>query len=125
MIRIATWNVNSVKARFPNIERWLKEFAPDIVLLQELKCTDEAFPKLEIEALGYNVETVGQKTYNGVAILSKFPIDVELRALPGDDSDIQARYLEAFTGSVRVSSIYLPNGNPYPSEKFNYKLRDF
>jgi exodeoxyribonuclease-3 len=123
MTRIATWNVNSVKARLINLQRWLKEAAPDIVLLQELKCIDEAFPRMEIEALGYNVETVGQKTYNGVAILSKFPIDVELRALPGDASDEQARYLEAFTGSVRVASIYLPNGNPFPGEKFDYKLR--
>jgi len=123
MIRIATWNVNSVKARLINLQRWLKESEPDIVLLQELKCIDEAFPRSEIEALGYNVETVGQKTYNGVAILSKFPIDVELRALPGDDNDMQARYLEAFTGSVRVASIYLPNGNPCPGEKFEYKLR--
>ena len=122
MIRIATWNVNSVKARLINLQRWLMDCSPDIVLLQELKCVAEAFPRLEIEALGYNVETVGQKTYNGVAILSKFPIDVELRALPGDDSDMQARYLEAFTGSVRVASIYLPNGNPYPGEKFDYKL---
>jgi len=123
MTRIATWNVNSVKARLINLQRWLKEDAPDIVLLQELKCIDEAFPRMEIESLGYNVETVGQKTYNGVAILSKFPIDVELRALPGDENDEQARYLEAFTGSVRVASIYLPNGNPYPGEKFDYKLR--
>ena len=122
MIRIATWNVNSIKSRLANIERWLKEADPDIVLLQELKCIDEAFPKEEVETLGYNVETVGQKTYNGVAILSKFPIDVELRNLPGDSNDTQARYLEAFTGSVRVASIYLPNGNPYPSEKFDYKL---
>ena len=122
MVRIASWNVNSINARLANVERWLKETDPHIVLLQELKCIEEAFPKDDIESLGYNVEVVGQKTYNGVAILSKFPIDVELRALPGDSNDTQARYLEAFTGSVRVASIYLPNGNPYPSQKFDYKL---
>ncbi len=123
MVRVASWNVNSVKARLEHLRRWLKESGPDIVLLQELKCVDEAFPRLEIEELGYNVETVGQKTYNGVAILSKFPIEVDLRALPGDEADEQARYIEAFTGSLRVASIYLPNGNPVPGEKFDYKLR--
>ncbi len=122
MTRIASWNVNSVKARLEHLQRWLKEASPDVALLQELKCVDEAFPSLEIEALGYNVATAGQKTYNGVAILSKSPIDVELRALPGDETDEQARYIEAFTGNVRVASIYLPNGNPIPGEKFDYKL---
>ncbi|MBC8269798.1 MAG: exodeoxyribonuclease III [Rhodospirillaceae bacterium] len=122
MTLIASWNVNSVKARLDHLQRWLKEAAPDIVLLQELKCIDEAFPRMEIEALGYNVVVVGQKTYNGVAILSKFPIDVELTALPGDEADEQARYLEVFTGSLRVGCIYLPNGNPVPGEKFDYKL---
>ncbi len=123
MTRIASWNVNSVKARLAHVRRWLTEAAPDIALLQELKCIDEAFPRLEIESLGYNVATVGQKAYNGVAILSKFPIDVELTALPGDESDEQARYIEAFTGPVRVACLYLPNGNPVPGEKFDYKLR--
>ena len=122
MIRIASWNVNSVKARLDHLSKWLTEFNPDVVLLQELKCIEENFPRMEIEDLGYNVAVVGQKSYNGVAILSKSPIDVELTALPGDPSDEQARYLEAFTGGIRVASIYLPNGNPIPGEKFDYKL---
>jgi len=122
MTRIASWNVNSVKARLEHLSKWLKEFGPDIVLLQELKCIEENFPRTEIEDLGYNVAVVGQKSYNGVAILSKAPIDVELTALPGDPADEQARYLEAFTGNIRVASIYLPNGNPVPGEKFDYKL---
>jgi len=122
MIRIASWNVNSVKARLGHLRRWLKESSPDIVLLQELKCVEENFPGLEIGELGYNVAVAGQKTYNGVAILSKFPIDLELTALPGDEADEQARYIEAFTGGVRVASIYLPNGNPVPGDRFDYKL---
>ncbi len=121
-MKIATWNVNSIKARLPVVTRWLKEAAPDVALLQELKCIEENFPRLEIEDLGYNVVVSGQKTYNGVAILSKQPIDLELTALPGDKSDEQARYIEGFTGGVRVASIYLPNGNPVDTEKFTYKL---
>ena len=122
MVKIATWNVNSVKARLPVLVRWLKEFSPDIVLLQELKCTTEAFPTLEIEDEGYNIAATGQKTYNGVAILSKSPIDIEITQLPGNDNDIQARYIEGFTQGVTVASIYLPNGNPVDTEKYPYKL---
>ncbi len=122
LLRIATWNVNSIKVRLPNLLKWLKEAKPDVALLQEIKCIEENFPCEEIEDAGYNVAVAGQKTYNGVAILSKSPIDLELTALPGDDSDEQARYIEAFTGSVRVASIYLPNGNPTDSEKYPYKL---
>lgn len=122
MVKIATWNVNSVKARLPLLLRWLDEFSPDVVLLQELKCVEEAFPKMEVEDKGYNVAVKGQKTYNGVAILSKSPIDVELTELPGDAGDEQARYIEAFTGDIRVASIYLPNGNPVETEKYPYKL---
>ncbi len=122
MTVIASWNVNSVNARLEHLLRWLKDSAPDIVLLQELKCAEERFPRLEIEDAGYNVAVAGQKAYNGVAILSKTPIEVERTTLPGDDSDLQARYIEAFTGSVRVASIYLPNGNPVPGDKFSYKL---
>lgn len=123
MIKIATWNVNSVKARLPNVVAWLKDFAPDVVLLQEIKTVDEAFPRMEIEDLGYNIETHGQKTYNGVAILSKSPIEDVARGLPGDDEDLQARYMEGTVyGWLRVASIYLPNGNPIDTEKFPYKL---
>ena len=133
MVKIATWNVNSIRARLPRVLEWLSEFQPDVALLQELKCVDEAFPALEIGELGYNVATAGQKTYNGVAILSKTPIEVELTALPGDEKDDHARYIEALvTGKggsvVRIASIYLPNGNPTrdddgkDSEKFRYKL---
>ncbi len=122
-IKIATFNVNSIKARLPNFMEWLKAFTPDVVLLQELKCVDEGFPRLEIEDAGYNVVTHGQKTYNGVAILSKSSIEDVVRGLPGDETDVQARYIEATVyGSVRVASIYLPNGNPITTEKFPYKL---
>ncbi|MEQ8505993.1 MAG: exodeoxyribonuclease III [Rhodospirillales bacterium] len=131
-MKIATWNVNSVKARLPRVQEWLADFQPDVALLQELKCVEEAFPRMEIEDLGYNVAVSGQKTYNGVAILSKHPMDVELTALPGDDGDEQARYIEAVINGgerpVRVASIYLPNGNPTRNDdgsdhdKFTYKL---
>ncbi len=126
MIKIATWNVNSVKARLGHLVAWLKDSRPDIVLLQELKCAGEQFPELEIGDLGYNIGVVGQKTYNGVAILAKFPIEIELRALPGGEGDDQARYIEAIVATgdrpVRVASIYLPNGNPIDTDKFRYKL---
>jgi len=121
-IKIATWNVNSIKARLPNVLKWLRDAAPDIVLLQETKTTDDAFPGLEIGDLGYNFAAAGQKSYNGVAVLSKRPIDVLETTLPGNGADIQARYIEAFTGNIRVASIYLPNGNPVDTEKFVYKL---
>ncbi|MHC8509286.1 MAG: exodeoxyribonuclease III [Rhodospirillales bacterium] len=124
-IRIATWNVNSVKARLPRVTEYLSEAAPDVVLLQELKCVDDAFPRMEIEDLGYNIAVHGQKTYNGVAILSKHPLDVDQIGLPGDEGDEQARYIEGFTAGVRVCALYLPNGNPTEggeSQKFLYKL---
>ena len=122
MLKIASWNLNSVKARLPNLLRWLKEAAPDVVLLQEIKVQTHDFPSLEIEGLGYNTAVVGQKTYNGVAILAKRPIEVEHKALPGESGDSQARYLEAVVGTLRVATIYLPNGNPVASDKFAYKL---
>lgn len=119
--------MNSIKARLPVALAWLRDAAPDVVLFQEIKCVDEQFPGLEIEELGYNVAVAGQKTYNGVAVLSKRPIEVELTTLPGDAGDTQARYLEALTGGVRVASVYLPNGNPAyqdgkDSAKYTYKL---
>jgi exodeoxyribonuclease-3 len=120
---IATWNVNSIRARLPRVTEWLAEASPDICLLQELKVVDDNFPSTEIEDLGYNCAVHGQKTYNGVAILSKHPIEDVTRGLPGDDGDDHARYIEAFTGGWRVASIYLPNGNPAPGDKFDYKLR--
>jgi exodeoxyribonuclease-3 len=125
-MKIASFNVNSVKARISNLIAWLKEAEPDVVCLQELKCLDDGFPRGEIEDLGYNVATHGQKTYNGVAILSKFPLEDVTRGLPGNDGDEQSRYIEAIVSKdgqvARVASIYLPNGNPVDTEKFEYKL---
>lgn len=121
-MKAATFNVNSIKARLPNVLDWLAAFQPDVVLLQEIKTVDDGFPRLEIEDLGYNCAVHGQKTYNGVAILSKRPIEDVEAGLPGDDADEQARYLEATIDGVRFASIYLPNGNPVDTEKFTYKL---
>jgi exodeoxyribonuclease-3 len=126
-MRIATWNVNSIKQRTENLLAWLAERQPDVVCLQETKCVDEAFPREGIEALGYNIAVHGQKAFNGVAILSKTPFDDVTPRLPGDNEDSHARFLEAVistkTGVVRVASIYLPNGNPPATEKYSYKLR--
>jgi exodeoxyribonuclease-3 len=119
---VATWNVNSVKARLPNVLAWLGEAAPDVVVLQEIKCETAAFPRLEFEALGYRLLIHGQKTYNGVALLSKDPIEEHHVALPGNAEDVQARYVEATTFGIRVCGLYLPNGNPPDTEKFAYKL---
>ncbi|WP_069185667.1 exodeoxyribonuclease III [Candidatus Terasakiella magnetica] len=121
-MKIATWNVNGINARTEHLLRWLKEFNPDVALLQELKTPGDAVPTLELKELGYHVEFVGQKSFNGVAILSKNEIDVVLDKLPGDEEDVQSRYIEANTGGVRVASIYFPNGNPVDTEKFTYKL---
>ena len=122
MVKIATWNVNSIKARLPNVLDWLGAAQPDIVLLQETKCLAENFPRAEIEAAGYHCAVVGQKSYNGVAILSKSEAEVLEERLPGDEDDEQARYLEARIDGLRVATIYLPNGNPVGSEKYPYKL---
>ena len=124
-MRIASWNVNSVNARLETVTAWFKQAAPDVACLQEIKCVDEAFPREAFESLGYNVEVHGQKSYNGVALLSKTPLEDVRRGLPGDDGDDHARYLEAVVSGpvpVRVASIYLPNGNPIGTEKFAYKL---
>ena len=122
---IATWNINGIRARLPVVLAWVKDARPDVLLLQELKCADEAFPALEFADLGYNVATHGQKGFNGVAILSKAPPEDIVRGLPERDDD-QARYIEAVIPAggkvVRVASIYAPNGNPVDSEKFPYKL---
>lgn len=130
-MKIATWNVNSVKARLPTVLEVLREISVDVIVLQEIKCETDAFPRLEIEDLGYNCEVFGQKSYNGVAILSKFPIEDFQYNLPTFQSDEQARYIEALVQCdkpIRVGGLYLPNGNPvdqdFPnsSEKFKYKM---
>jgi len=121
-MKIATWNVNSVKARLPNVLEWLGEAQPDVVLLQEIKCETANFPRPEIEALGYQTHALGQKSYNGVAILSLHDITDVMEHLPEAGSDTQARYLEATIKGVRIASLYLPNGNPLGSEKYDYKL---
>lgn len=125
-MKIATWNINGVKARLDGVLTWLEQAKPDVACLQEIKSQDEGFPSERFEELGYNVAVHGQKGFNGVAILSKLPFDETLTGLPGDTSDEQARYLEAVfsveSGVVRVASIYLPNGNPIDSDKFPYKL---
>jgi exodeoxyribonuclease-3 len=126
-MRIATWNVNSVRQRLDHLLTWLRDCTPDIVCLQETKCLDEAFPREAIEALGYNVVTHGQKGFNGVALLSKHPFDEAQPRLLGDDEDVQARFLEGVVslkrGVVRVACLYLPNGNPVASDKYPYKLK--
>lgn len=125
-MRIATWNVNSIRQRMDNLRAWLTERQPDVVCLQETKITDDSFPKGDIEDLGYNLAVHGQKTFNGVAILSKYPFEAVTNGLPGDPSDDHARFIEALVshpgGALRVASIYLPNGNPVASEKYPYKM---
>jgi exodeoxyribonuclease III len=125
-MKIATWNINGVRARIESAVAWLKDADPDILCLQEIKSEDAAFPGAAFEDLGYNVATFGQKGFNGVAILSKLPFDEVSRGLPGDGSDEQARFIEAVIsvsgGAVRVASLYLPNGNPVGTDRFAYKL---
>jgi exodeoxyribonuclease-3 len=125
-MRIATWNINGVKARLDNLLHWLRDDGPDVVCLQEIKCVDEAFPSLEIGDLGYNVEVHGQKGFNGVALLAKSRIEDVQRGLPGNDGDAQARFVAGLVvdgeSAVRVASCYMPNGNPTDSDKFTYKL---
>ena len=125
-MKIATFNINGIKARIDALPDWLDTAQPDVALLQEIKSVDESFPREIFEERGYNVETHGQKSFNGVAILSKRPLEDVTRGLPGDDDDDQARYIEATvmgeTEAVRLCGLYLPNGNPAPGPKFDYKL---
>lgn len=124
-MKIASFNINGIKARLEALSAWLADAAPDVVVLQEIKSVDEGFPRTHFEAMGYQVETHGQKAFNGVAILSKLPLTDVRRGLPGDDSDEQARWIEAVIDGprpLRVCGLYLPNGNPAPGPKYDYKL---
>ena len=124
-MKIATFNINGIKARIETLPRWLDEAQPDVALLQEIKSVDEAFPREIFEERGYQVETHGMKSFNGVAILSKLPLEDVTRGLPGDETDEQARNIEATVKGdtpVRVCGLYLPNGNPAPGPKYDYKL---
>ncbi len=122
-MKIVTWNVNSVRARLPHVEDFLRDHQPDVLLLQELKCEKHAFP-LSLEEFGYNCAVFGQKTYNGVAILSKYPIeDVQMGITSFEDGS--SRYIEAFTNGVRVASVYVPNGQEIDSAAYMYKLNFF
>ena len=122
-LRIASYNINGIITRLHVLTRWLEEFAPDIACLQELKCTDEAFPQAAIEALGYSAIWHGQRSWNGVAILSRVGDPVETcRALPDDPKPEQSRYIEAAVCGILIGNLYAPNGNPWPGPKFDYKL---
>jgi exodeoxyribonuclease-3 len=125
-MKIATFNINGIKARTQALLDWLAEAQPDVACLQEIKSVDEGFPREPFEALGYHVETHGMKAFNGVAILSKLPLEDVTRRLPGDDADEQARWIEATVigpkHPVRICGLYLPNGNPAPGPKYDYKL---
>ncbi len=125
-MKIASFNINGIKARIGALSDWLDEAQPDVTLLQEIKSVDEAFPREHFEDKGYTVETHGQKGFNGVAILSKLPLEDVSRGLPGNDDDDQARWIEATVmgdkTAVRVCGLYLPNGNPAPGPKYDYKL---
>ena len=124
-MKIATFNINGIKARIDALPAWLTTAQPDVACLQEIKSVDEGFPREVFEAMGYHVETHGQKGFNGVAILSKLPLQDVVRGLPGDADDLQARWIEATVQgqrTVRVCGLYLPNGNPAPGPKYDYKL---
>jgi exodeoxyribonuclease-3 len=125
-MKIATFNVNGITARLPRLLEWLEEAQPDVVCLQELKTSDDTFPALALRAAGYSVAWHGQKGFNGVAVLARGDDLVEVRrGLPGDPDDTHSRYLEAKTHGLVVASLYLPNGNPQPGPKFDYKLAWF
>ncbi len=125
-MKLATFNINGIKARIEALPAWLAEAKPDVVCLQEIKSVDEGFPRDLFEDMGYRVETHGQKSFNGVAILSRLPLEDVTRGLPGDDTDEQARWIEATViapkAAIRVCGLYLPNGNPAPGPKYDYKL---
>ncbi|THD84254.1 exodeoxyribonuclease III [Aliigemmobacter aestuarii] len=125
-MKLATFNINGIKARAEALPRWLNAARPDVVCLQEIKSVDDAFPREVFEGMGYRVETHGQKSFNGVAILSRLPLEDVTRGLPGDPEDEQARWIEATVigdkGAIRVCGLYLPNGNPAPGPKYDYKL---
>ncbi len=122
-MRIATWNVNSVRARLPNVTAWLAASRPDVLLMQEIKCETESFPVMEFQMAGYGVRALGQKSYNGVAIASLHPIEDVQEGLPDLGEPSQCRYIEGTVGGVRVASVYVPNGNPLGTEKFEYKMQ--
>ena len=124
-VLIATWNVNSIRARHERVKGWLELRKPDVVCLQELKVEDEKFPRAEYEALGWHVATHGQRTYNGVAILSRLPLGEVTRGLEDGEDDLQARLISATIGGVRVLCAYAPNGESLGSDKYQYKLRWF
>lgn len=124
-MKIASFNINGVRARIEALTAWLAQAEPDLVVLQEIKSVDEGFPKTHFEDLGWTVETHGQKGFNGVAILSRLPLEDVTRGLPGDEGDEQARYIEATVvgdRAIRIAGLYLPNGNPAPGPKYDYKL---
>jgi exodeoxyribonuclease-3 len=125
-MKIATWNINGVRARIEGAAAWVKDVQPDILCLQEIKSEEASFPREPFEDLGYNVAVLGQKGFNGVAILSKLPLEDVSTGVAGDDADAHSRFIEAVvsvpSGALRVVSLYLPNGNPIGSEKFDYKL---
>jgi exodeoxyribonuclease III len=125
-MKIATFNINNVRRRLPNLLRWLRAAKPDVICLQELKCTQEEFPAKELEQAGYGAVWCGQKTWNGVAILARKVEPVLIRtALPGDRNDSEARYIEGAVRGIVIACLYLPNGNPQPGPKFDYKLAWF
>ena len=124
-MRIASFNINGIKARLPALLDWLDAAKPDVAVLQEIKSVDAAFPREPFEERGYHLETHGQKSFNGVALLSRLPVEDVRRGLPGDETDEQARWIEATVigaRAVRVAGLYLPNGNPAPGPKYDYKL---
>ncbi|MDB5478396.1 MAG: xth [Alphaproteobacteria bacterium] len=122
MLRIATWNVNSVKARLDHVLAWLEENQPDFLFLQEIKCTTEKFPALEFEAIGYHASVKGQPAYNGVATLSRHKVEIIADTLPGNEADTHARFMDVAYKDWRLINIYAPNGNPIGTEKFTYKM---